>query len=591
MGRLTNKGHNMQVMGVNCIREFLTDARICEENDRLQAERQQKEKERILKRIMDINSRFMGMGFRQALQFTVAAREAEIRLMAKQRGIMNRMVNSNVAIMGAGYNKLVEEWKAKNGAMKEKLRFVIAALTDKDKQFTMMAYNGMKQRALMLSGVGMGDSEMKKCQLIKRLTNQGHNFQVMAVNCLREFLRDARLQEENDRLQAERDLKEKDRILKRIMDINARFMGMGFRQALQFTVAEREAEIKLMAKQRGIMRRMVDSNARLMSAGYNKLIEEWKAKANSMKEKLRLILASLTDSEKQFTLMAYNAMKQRALMLSGVGMGNAGMKKISLIKRLTNQAQNFQVMAVNALKEFLKSGRYNDEQAKLEFERQQAEKSRILKRIMDSNLRFAGMGFRQALQWTKAEIERERILVFKQRGIMRKIVDSGSRLCGMAMNAFKDFIKECKLNDEANANLCNMRSNLMGGLFKGREGHERRQMKDGYDVLFKHNALFNVKQMVCKKIIRNVLGKNDAMMAHALSHLKENYIVRRTFVNCRAHNPWLKKLVNKITKGATIDPQVSFWRLKDFTQTNSVLSSKHAVKVRKMADIINRHFT
>merc|ERR1711957_409650 len=297
MGRLTNKGHNMQVMGVNCIREFLTDARICEENDRLQAERDLKEKDRILRRIMDTNARFMGMGFRQALQFTVAAREAEIRLMAKQRGIMNRMVNSNVAIMGAGYNKLVEEWKAKQGAMKDKLKFVIAALTDKDKMFTLMAYNAMKQRALMLSGVGMGDAEMKKCQLIKRLTNQGHNFQVMGVNCIREFLADARIQEENDRLQAERDLKEKDRILRRIMDTNARFMGMGFRQALQFTVAAREAEIALMAKQRGIMRSMCDSGARLQRAGYNKLVEEWKAKHGAMKEKLGFVIAALTDKD------------------------------------------------------------------------------------------------------------------------------------------------------------------------------------------------------------------------------------------------------------------------------------------------------
>merc|ERR1712216_718248 len=110
----------------------------------------------------------------------------------RQRGIMNRMVDSNARLMSAGYNKLIESWKAKQGALKEKLKFVIAALTDKDKKFTMMAYNGMKQRALMLSGVGMGDAEMKKCQLIKRLTNQGHNFQVMAVNALREFLKDAR---------------------------------------------------------------------------------------------------------------------------------------------------------------------------------------------------------------------------------------------------------------------------------------------------------------------------------------------------------------------------------------------------------------
>merc|ERR1712166_1666331 len=219
----------------------------------------------------------------------------------------------------AGYNKLVEEWKAKQGAMKEKLRFVIAALTDKDKQFTMMAYNQMKQRMLMLAGVGMGDAEMKKCQLIKRLTNQGHNFQVMGVNAIREFLADARIEEENARLEFERQQKEKDRILKRIIDTNARFMGMGFRQALQFTVAEREAEIRLMQRQRGIMNRMVDSNARLMSAGYNKLVEEWKNKQGAMKEKLRFVIAALTDKDKQFTMMAYNGMKQRCLMLNGVG--------------------------------------------------------------------------------------------------------------------------------------------------------------------------------------------------------------------------------------------------------------------------------
>merc|ERR1712166_1729324 len=282
----------------------------------------------------------------------------------------------------AGYNKLVEEWKAKQGAMKEKLRFVIAALTDQDKQFTLMAYNQMKSRMLMMGGVGMVDAEMKKAQLIKRLTNKGHNFQVMAVNCLREFLKDSRIQDDLAREQFERDQKEKERILKRIMDTNARFMGMGFRQALQFTVAEREAEIRLMQRQRGIMNRMVDSNARLMSAGYNKLVEEWKNKQGAMKEKLRFVIAALTDKDKQFTMMAYNGMKQRCLMLNGVGFADAEMKKCQLIKRLTNQGHNFQVMGVNCIREFLADARIQDENDKLEFERQQKEKDRILKRII-----------------------------------------------------------------------------------------------------------------------------------------------------------------------------------------------------------------
>merc|ERR1712226_229934 len=274
--RLTNQGYNLQVMAVNAVREYLTSEREAEERAREEYERQQKEKDRILRRIMNQNVRFMGMGFRQAFQWMEADRAAEIALMAKQRGIMRRIVDSNVRLMSAGWNKLLEAHKARNGMLKEKLRFVIKTWTDKDAAFTLMAYNQMKQRMLMLNGVGLGDAEMKKVQLIKRLTNQGHNLQVRGVNSVREFLTSERDREEREREEYERQQKEKVRILRRIVNGNLRMMGTGFRQAMQWTVAQREAEINLMKRQRGIMRRIVDSNARLMSAGYNKLIEEWK---------------------------------------------------------------------------------------------------------------------------------------------------------------------------------------------------------------------------------------------------------------------------------------------------------------------------
>merc|ERR1712110_746814 len=112
------------------------------------------------------------------------------------------------------------EWKAKNNNLKEKLRFVIKALTDKDASYLLAGYNGLKQRAMMLNGVGMGDSEMKKIQLIKRLTNQGYNLQVMAANALQEFLASERAREEAERLEYEKQQAEKAKILKRIMDVN-----------------------------------------------------------------------------------------------------------------------------------------------------------------------------------------------------------------------------------------------------------------------------------------------------------------------------------------------------------------------------------
>merc|ERR1712187_234182 len=218
-----------------------------EEREREEYERQQKEKDRILRRIMNGNLRVMGTAFRQAFQWMEADREKERALIAKQRGIMRRIVDSNVRLMSAGWNKLLEEWKARNGMLRDKLKFVIKALTDKDANYILMAYNQMKQRMLMLNGVGMGDAGMKKVQLIKRLTNQGYNLQVMAVNAVREFLASERDREEQERLEYERQQKEKDRILRRIMNGNLRMMGTGFRQAFQWMEFDRAAEIALMA--------------------------------------------------------------------------------------------------------------------------------------------------------------------------------------------------------------------------------------------------------------------------------------------------------------------------------------------------------
>merc|ERR1712170_50036 len=282
--------------------------------------------------------------------------------------------------------------------IRDKLKFIIAALTDKDKQFILMAYNQIKQRMLMLNGVGMSNTEMLKIQLIKRLTNKGYNLQVMGVNCIREFLTNARYEDEMARLEAERQAKEKDRILRRIMNGNLRMLGTAFRQALQWTVADREAEIARAKRMRGIMNRIVDSNVRLMGMGYNKLVEEWKARMAEIRDKLKFVIRSLTDQQARYILMAYNSLQQRASMLNGAGMNNTEMLKIQLIKRLTNRGYNMQVMGVNAIREFLTDARYQDEMARLEFERQQKEKDRILRRIMNGNLRMLGTAFRQALQ-------------------------------------------------------------------------------------------------------------------------------------------------------------------------------------------------
>merc|ERR1712072_154175 len=96
------------------------------------------------------------MGFRQAYQFTLAAREKEIALFKKQRGVMMRMLDSNVRLMGMGFNKLIEEAKARKEFLRNKLKFVIKTLTDQDSALILAAYNSLKQRANQLNGLGMG---------------------------------------------------------------------------------------------------------------------------------------------------------------------------------------------------------------------------------------------------------------------------------------------------------------------------------------------------------------------------------------------------------------------------------------------------
>merc|ERR1712119_20914 len=103
------------------------------------------------------------------------------------------------------------------------------------------------------------------------------------------------------------------------------------------------------------------------------------------------------------------------------------MGKIRLIRKLTDTGYNLMSQGCQAVKEFLASERDREERERLEYERQQKEKDRILRRIMDANVRWMGIGFRQAWQWMEAEIKKERDMVAKQRGILRKMSDSTYR--------------------------------------------------------------------------------------------------------------------------------------------------------------------
>lgn len=58
----------------------------------------------------------------------------------------------------------------------------------------------------------------------------------------------------------------------------------------------------------------------------------------------------------------------------------------------------------------------------------------------------------------------------------------------------------------------------------------------------------------------------------------------------RRMNNWYRKMVNKLTKNVKIDPQISFWRLKDFRKTNLSLPANKIVKLKKMFAILKKYY-
>jgi hypothetical protein len=418
--RLVNKPFDWQCQAYGKLIEFL-------KSDRQRESHEKKEKERILNRIMSKGLREMGQAFTQALHWTSFDKRNEQDLMFKQRGIMRKILDTSVRLTGMGFNKLVESWKNKQSMLRDRLKFVLKTLTDQDSAHMLLAYNGMKARKLMLDGVGKSASQAKQTQLLKRLTNKGHDLQCQAWNQLASFLKFERLRGEEEKVI-------KERYLKRVMDSNARFTGLAFRQAQHWAIKELEKERTLFSKQRGILKKILDVNVRLMGMGYNKLLADSKHRQASLRAKLQFLLKTLTDQDAAKVLQAYNALKRRKMMLDGVGLSDQDAKKAQFLKRLTNKPFDLQCQAYSKFMEFLKSDRKREQDEKEQWARDQKERERILRRIMNKGIREMGQAYTQAFAWTSFDRRKEFEDFRRKKGIMRKILDQNVRLMGMGFN-------------------------------------------------------------------------------------------------------------------------------------------------------------
>ena len=157
--RLASRGFNLQVLGINALVDFLRCEKETERLDQEEFERQLREKERICKRVMYSNIRLMGLASRMLRVHCEEEQEKERQRVFRKKGVCNRMADSNKRLMGMGYNKLLEEWKVSRNNLRNKLKFVIQSLSDKDSRFILQAYRGLKSQRDMLNGIGATSAE------------------------------------------------------------------------------------------------------------------------------------------------------------------------------------------------------------------------------------------------------------------------------------------------------------------------------------------------------------------------------------------------------------------------------------------------
>jgi hypothetical protein len=226
------------------------------------------------------------------------------------------------------------------------LKFVMRTLTDQDAQNILLGYNAMKQYRDMISNGHDHRVASMKQNFLKRILDQGYNLMAMGFRGFLDFQKKEEVNDEKRR-----------KIYMRMSNEALRFLGQALRMLRVHCKDEIKRQKRLNKKQRGVARRMLDQSVRLMGMAWVNLYDNFQVRHEAAKDKIKWIINCLRNNDLMFVQMAYGALKERKLMLDGVGLSGGEHKKNMLIRRLRDTGFNMQVMGIHALLEFLKSER------------------------------------------------------------------------------------------------------------------------------------------------------------------------------------------------------------------------------------------
>lgn len=103
----------------------------------------------VVKLMSDSNARLQAQGYRKLRIWCQDETSREQTLLFKQRGIMRKILDTSVRLLGMGFNKLLESHRANQRMLAGKLKFVLKTLTDQDMASVLIGYNALKERKRM----------------------------------------------------------------------------------------------------------------------------------------------------------------------------------------------------------------------------------------------------------------------------------------------------------------------------------------------------------------------------------------------------------------------------------------------------------
>lgn len=179
--------------------------------------RADKDKERVLKRIMDDSVRIMGQTFRQAKLWMESEVEIE---MVRQRKVklvchkfVNQMSRTQTWEMLTGWKKLWANMLERKMLFGNKVEFIAKMVMDKNSRLLLQAYNGLKSTNVR----EMGKNDSRKTQIkksyLEKWISVNTNMASRALNQLKSYSRSA---SEFEKKQNETSNKIKTRCLEKI---------------------------------------------------------------------------------------------------------------------------------------------------------------------------------------------------------------------------------------------------------------------------------------------------------------------------------------------------------------------------------------